>query len=237
MNENPAAAATPERPGVGLAEQVAADVVPPGSLPVDDSTTRSTMTAPPATTQPDVAPGDEKLLPPITSFYGVRGQGKRFCFVVDNSASMRGYKMQNALQELVAAIDKLKETEYFYVVFFSDGAYPMFWPAMEQDMLPATDENKAKVAEWLTHVGLGPATRGLKAIRIAFDLKPDTIYLLGDGDFGDFTIAEAVRRKNAKITVHTIGLDIGRNSAAERGFRLIAETFKGTYRNVPLSQP
>ncbi len=170
-----------------------------------------------------------------TSFFGIKGQGKKFCFVVDNSKSMNGTRFRAALGELMYSIEKLQPDQVFYVVFFSDGAYPLFFPNIAPAMIPATAQNKAKFRAWLQFVEMGPATFGSAAMKIALDLDPEIVFLLGDGDFQDDTVREVLRRASAKTRIHTIGLDIAPRSRADAGFAAIARAFYGTYRNVRLT--
>lgn len=167
-----------------------------------------------------------------TAFFGIKGQGKKFCFIVDNSKSMTGARFRTAIAELVYSVEKLQADQVFYVCFFSDGAYPMFFPNIAREMIPATNENKAKFREWLRFVDLGPATYGSAAMKIGLDLEPDIMFLLGDGDFQDDTVREVLKRANPRTKVHTIGLDIAPRSRADAGFAAIARAFYGTYRNI-----
>jgi hypothetical protein len=176
--------------------------------------------------------GTVELLENETSFFGVKGQGKKFCFIVDNSKSMTGARFRTALAELTYAVEKLQADQVFYVCFFSDGAYPLFFPNVTKEMIPATNENKAKFREWLRLVDLGPATYGSAAMKIGLDLEPDIMFLLGDGDFQDDTVREVLKRATPKTKVHTIGLDIAPRSRADAGFAAIARAFYGTYRNI-----
>ncbi len=170
-----------------------------------------------------------------TSFFGIRGTAKKFCFVVDNSKSMNGVRFRTAIAELMYSVEKLQSDQQFYVVFFSDGAYPMFFPNFTREMIPATAENKVKFRAWLQQVDLGPATLGSAAMKIGLDLEPEVLYLLGDGDFQDDTVREVLKRANAKTRIHAIGLDIPTRSRADAGFAAIARAFYGTYRNLRLT--
>lgn len=170
-----------------------------------------------------------------TSFFGVRGTAKKFCFIVDNSKSMNGVRFRTAIAELLYSVEKLQPDQVFYVVFFSDGAYPLFFPNVAPAMIPATAENKVKFREWLRFVELGPATYGSAAMKIGLDLEPEVLFLLGDGDFQDETVREVLVRANAKTRIHAIGLDIQPRSRADAGFAAIARAFYGTYRNIRLT--
>lgn len=180
--------------------------------------------------------GTVELLENETSFFGIKGQGKKFCFIVDNSKSMTGARFRTALAELLYSVEKLQADQVFYVCFFSDGAYPLFFPNIAREMIPATAENKAKFRAWLQLVDLGPATYGSAAMKIGLDLEPDIMFLLGDGDFQDDTVREVLKRANPRTKLHTIGLDIAPRSRADAGFAAIARAFYGTYRNIRVPQ-
>jgi hypothetical protein len=149
---------------------------------------------------------------------------------------MTGARFRTAVAELVYSVEKLQADQDFYVCFFSDGAYPLFFPNPAREMIPATAENKTKFREWLRFVDLGPATYGSAAMKIGLDLEPDIMFLLGDGDFQDDTVREVLKRATPKTKVHTIGLDIPPRSRADAGFAAIARAFYGTYRNIRVPQ-
>ena len=61
-------------------------------------------------------------------------QGDRFVFVVDNSSSMKGGRLEAAIAELVRSVDALSPRQAFYVIFVSDQTYPMFYPQPAPDL-------------------------------------------------------------------------------------------------------
>ena len=63
-----------------------------------------------------------------TLFFGTAAKGNRFVFVVDNSSSMKGGRLERAVAELVKTVDGLSARQSFYVIFVSDKTYPMFYP-------------------------------------------------------------------------------------------------------------
>lgn len=166
------------------------------------------------------------------TFFGVPAKGKKFCFVVDNSRSMKGAKFQNALYELGMAIDKLKPDQSFYIVFFSDQPYPLFYPQSAAAPILATPQNKQLLAKWLPTVELHLKTKGSEAMKIALDLNVDAIYLLGDGAFTDNTVKELMAREPTRTKIHTIGFNMKEGSRQAKDFEEIAKKFYGTYREV-----
>jgi hypothetical protein len=60
-----------------------------------------------------------------TLFFGTAAKGNRFVFVVDNSSSMKGGRLEMAVAELVKTVEGLSARQSFYVIFVSDKTYPM----------------------------------------------------------------------------------------------------------------
>ncbi len=168
----------------------------------------------------------------MATFFGVPAKGKKFCFVVDNSRSMRGAKFENALYELGSAIDKLKPDQSFFIIFFSDQPYPLFYPQPAKDFVRATPQAKQLLARWLPTVELHLKTKGSEAMKLALELNPDAIYLLGDGAFTDNTAKELLAREYTRTKIHTIGFNMKEGSRQAKDFEEIAKKFYGTYREV-----
>lgn len=165
-----------------------------------------------------------------TSFFGVRTTGNRFVYVVDNSVSMSLGRFETAVYELQKSVDELQPEHQFHVVFFSDGAYPMFHPETGVGLVRASPENKQKLRSWLATVHRCLGTNGEDAMAMAFALKPDVVYLLGDGMFLDNTVNITLARKGAPVTIQTMGFDM--TPKESEGFVAIAQAFSGTFRNV-----
>src|SRR5689334_3254696 len=70
-----------------------------------------------------------------TLFFGTEARGNRFVFVVDNSSSMKGGRLEMAVAELRRTIDALSPKQSFYVIFVSDQTYPMFYPEREPGLV------------------------------------------------------------------------------------------------------
>jgi len=173
-------------------------------------------------------------------FFGVQASGRRFVFVVDSSLSMSGPKWETACQELLGAIDRLTEEQYFYVIFFDGDSHPMFGQTVRiSEMELATPENVRHLKQWLTTVQLGFDTSPCQSVTHAIQLRPDAVFLLTDGDFNDYT-AVYLRKHNVKkidpqgsnsqIAVHTICF---RNRDGQKVLKRIAKENGGRFRFVP----
>ncbi len=166
-------------------------------------------------------------------FFGVRVTGNRFCYVVDNSNSMNGGKFETAVFELVKSVRQLEKHQYFYVIFYSDTAYPLFYPETATGWVQATDQNKRKLEYWLMTVHRCLRTQGEEAMEMAFRMNPDAIYLLGDGAFGDKTVEKTLATDSRYTTIHTLGFKMSEKAA--QGFRDVAAQFKGTFTEVAVT--
>lgn len=69
--------------------------------------------------------------PNSTEFFGTEAVGDRIVFLVDNSGSMKQGRMETTVLELLRSIDAMTKDQSIYIVFYSDEAYPMFYPKNE----------------------------------------------------------------------------------------------------------
>ena len=97
-------------------------------------------------------------------------------------------------------------------------------------MVPAIAVNKARLLTWMSRVRPDGQTYAFEAINTAFNLKPDTIFLLTDGAFSDeMQVMEAFKSMGQQrpVSVHTVS--IGRSSFV---LQAIAGMNRGLYREV-----
>jgi hypothetical protein len=176
-------------------------------------------------------------------FFGTRSVGNRFVFVVDNSSSMKGGRLEAAIAELLRTIDALSPRQAFYVIFVSDQTYPMYYPQPAADLVPATAPNKKRLAEWLPNAVLasGKNRELIKAMDLAASFRPDAVYLLWDGDmrYSDKVRTDVMthltRPQPWRFPIHTLGMGIT-SLDAEYNLTAIAQAHGGTYRRVDVAQ-
>lgn len=177
-------------------------------------------------------------------FFGTKSHGNRFVFVVDNSSSMKGGRLEAAIQELVTSVSAMTHRQSFYVIFVSDQTYAMFYPTPASSLVPATSDNKRRLGEWLTRVELAPGKNRelIKAMDLAASLRPDAVFLLWDGDLRysekvrNDVMVHLTRPQPRSFRIHTLGMGaLSRDS--EFNLSAIAQANGGTYRriNVPSS--
>ncbi|MCG8587540.1 MAG: VWA domain-containing protein [Pirellulales bacterium] len=177
--------------------------------------------------------GKDGLGPPI-SFFGVKTKGRRFMFIVDNSNSMNKGRFEAAVAELQKSVNALSANQEFYIIFYSDTAYPLFYPQTAKTWVKATTQNKAKLQSWLSRVQRCLRTNGTEAFRLAMSMKPDVVYLLGDGAFGDRAklIPSIMAIKDDKLVIHTLGFNLIKG---REDFEAIARKFKGKFTDVKVT--
>ena len=167
---------------------------------------------------------------------------KTVVYIVDNSISMTGRspqspgygRMETALVELAKSVNSLDKSQEFYIIFFSDAAYGTFHPKTAKDYIKATDSNKKKVGYWLNTVECCYRTDGKEAFEIARALKPELIYILGDGAFTDGSDIALGQNPIKGARVEVLGMNL--NGGTARRFKALADAHNGNYRDVGLTE-
>lgn len=166
------------------------------------------------------------------TFFGKKSTGRRFVFVVDNSNSMGVGRFETALHELMKAVNAMDAKQYFYVIFYSDTAYGLFHPDTAPALVPATPENKQKLASWLATAEMCLHTKGAEAVAMALQLSPDVISILGDGGFGDKTPAILTAPHSRPTIINTFGMGIDKRG--EEQMVGIAKANRGDFSAVDI---
>ncbi|MGB2755199.1 MAG: VWA domain-containing protein [Phycisphaerae bacterium] len=162
-----------------------------------------------------------------SGFFGAGGdEARKIVYVVDRSGSMTD-SIDYVKFELKRSIGELGEEKEFHVVFYSSGP-PVEMPTRR--LVNATDRNKQLAFEFIDGIIPQGETDPSKALERAFEVKPELIYLLTDGEF-DKAIVGLVKKQNAggQVTVHTIGFLY---RMGEQVLKQIAEENGGNYKFV-----
>ena len=187
------------------------------------------------------APSDQKrTAPPVpkekndgtkAAFYGDVTTAKRIVFVVDKSNSMRGDRFEEAFAELMRSVNYLTPDQHFYVIFFSDAMHPMFEPDAPAELIPASADNRARLETFAADLPHRLGTNAHGSVEKALALKPDVIYLLGDGAFTDDTASYLLNLQGNSIPICTVAF-----KSLPRGAEVlqrIAERHHGRFAYVP----
>ena len=148
--------------------------------------------------------------PGAASFFGRTGQGKTVCFICDNSNSYRDGGFHTVLDEVARAVDSLRPEQSFFVVFFSDAAYPMFHPERVDELQPASPDNKRRLRTWLASVEMCGGGQGIdEAVRLAGKVGADVVYFLSDGEHAASVVDRVTRADFGGAVLHTFGMQQG----------------------------
>ncbi len=171
------------------------------------------------------------------TFFGAEARGDRFAFVVDNSGSMQRGRLETTLMELGRSVSSLQPDQYFYVVFYSDQAYPMFFPEPADKMLPATRENQQRLVQWLGAVEMCTGGNLADAMDLVVPLKPSAVYLLSDGVMGQpnqpktLAMRMMTEANDWPFVIHTLGMGVP-NAFAANNLLEIAQAHRGAFAPV-----
>jgi hypothetical protein len=168
---------------------------------------------------------------PGAGFFGTKGVGKSFVYVVDCSGSMYGHRFDRAKTELVKSINKLKPEQKFFVYFFNDRTFPLFDPKPATGMLPAVRANLERASRWIRTRTPESTTNPNLALKQALEMKPEVIFLLTDGELDDpADVRQMIQRNNkSNVVIHTIAFE---NEEASATLEAIAKENNGTFRFV-----
>jgi hypothetical protein len=144
------------------------------------------------------------------SFFGRQGQGQTVCFICDNSNSYRDGGFHTVLDELARAVESLRPEQSFFVIFFSDDAYPMFHPERVDGLQPASPDNKRRLRAWLATVEMCGGGQGInEAVKLAGGLGADVVYFLSDGEHAASVVERIASADFGGAVVHTFGVQQG----------------------------
>lgn len=187
-------------------------------------------------------------------FFGVPIRAGRLVFVIDKSKSMSMLlsgeanssssqfgsevsttRIARAQHELVTAISALPDEAHFNIIVFNGEV--VRW---QRNLVAATAEKKTSAVRFVMNSVASGETASFDALEDAFSLDPnlETVYFLSDGvpTVGRIVpapdIIHAVTTENffRRITIHTIGLGVGRSPA--RFLRKLAERNRGEYQEI-----
>lgn len=170
---------------------------------------------------------------PVGSLWGV-GEGQRarsIVYVMDRSGSMSD-TFSLLQRELMRAIGSLERDQLFEVIWFNEGKPTELFSRLRA----ATLENKEQAFGAIGRVVPSGQTEPLPAIRLGLSYKPDVLFLLSDGDFGEENknIIRAIKQRNlnTRTTINTILFVYDTMGDGERVLRTIAESNGGVFKHV-----
>jgi hypothetical protein len=184
-------------------------------------------------------PGGGGGLGPKNPLFGQTGNIKKIVYVCDATGTMLGLKFELLKQQLKAAIDNHKPIQDFNIIFFRGMSSSSEWSMpLEKRLIKATPANKQKSFKFIDEISvLGNSTNPLPALEQAFQMQPQMIIFLTDGEFNNFASYQEVLAEvdklnpNRTVRVNTI-LMMSDDSKAEDTLREMATRNGGNFRKV-----
>ena len=174
----------------------------------------------------------------MAKFFGTEIKARRILYMLDNSGGMRtGGKFESLVSELLTSISALQPKQKFYVIFYSDTVYPLFYPQSVRKFMPATDRNLKRLERWLESVELCTGNAIDEALAAAEVIRPDTVFLLTDGNLFTTETKKSLllNRFGRTYSIHTFGLGVGEKTKTAAGLKQVAEINEGTFRAIEIS--
>ena len=147
-----------------------------------------------------------------TSVFGVEGEGRKFAYVFDRSASMAGPPLAAAKKQLIKSLESLGGTHQFQIVFFNFRLTSPDLTGGQNRIAFADDRNKEFAEGFISSVVADGGTNRVAALTRALNLRPDVIFFLTDEE-NPMTTAElqqiAYRNRRVGATICTIEFGLG----------------------------
>ncbi|MEM8945863.1 MAG: hypothetical protein AAGD11_11825 [Planctomycetota bacterium] len=171
----------------------------------------------------------------MAKFFGTAVKARRILYMLDNSGGMRkDGKFEALVLELMRSVNALGAKQEFYVIFYSDTVYPLFYPQGVREFVRSNDRNRNLLDRWLATVELCGGNAIDEALAAAEIIRPETVFLLTDGDL--FTTekkkALLLNPVGRSYSIHTFGLGVGETTKTADRLRQVAEANSGSFRAV-----
>ncbi|MHC4212262.1 MAG: vWA domain-containing protein, partial [Planctomycetota bacterium] len=150
-----------------------------------------------------------------TEFFGVVTTGRKVCYVVDCSGSMKGV-FGRVRRELVESIRRLGQDQYFGIIFFGGDRLGEFSGGR---LVRASSKSKSLACDFIDSVRPAGRTNAFTALKRATELRDSggqgasVVYFLSDGfdlsdDLGDsfaYRARDMMSRLPGDVRIYTIG--------------------------------
>jgi hypothetical protein len=149
-----------------------------------------------------------------TGVFGLEGEGYKFVYVFDRSASMERpgrNVLATAKAQIVASIAQLGQTHQFQVIFYNE--HPRRFMQFEQPnkLFFANERNKKLVEKFVGGITARGGTEHEQALLLAISLRPDVIFFLTDADEPRMSPDQLakIHRRAEGITINAIEFGFG----------------------------
>jgi len=147
-----------------------------------------------------------------TSVFGIEGEGYKFVYVFDRSASMGSgphSPLEASKAELKASLANLAETHQFRIIFYNEGT--SIFPRGD-GLVFATEANKDEAMKFIDSVTGDGGTKHEEALLQAVRMRPDVIFFLTDADQPELSAAQLhgiAQRNDDRSSINAIEFGLG----------------------------
>ncbi len=164
------------------------------------------------------------------SFFGTKGTGSRFVYVIDHSGSMAGAQLDMAKREVLNGLLFLKKNHQFNVYFY-DHRF-MSW---DTKLIAATEEKKKAATQFIKKISPAGGTAPEPALKEAVALKPQYVFFLTDGEFSMNWDAMCAFANSNKVRINVIQFGESRTRPNDM-LEQLAKRTQGDYQFIDVSQ-
>jgi hypothetical protein len=142
--------------------------------------------------------------------FGLEGEGYKFVYVFDASASMasdEGRPLAAAKRELIASLEALGKTHQFQIIFYNEFQAVFNPTGVAGRLFFATEPNKQAAGKFVSGVTASLSTDHYPALIKAIGMGPDVIFFLTDGEDPALTgveLEKIARRNRGGSAIHVI---------------------------------
>jgi Mg-chelatase subunit ChlD len=166
----------------------------------------------------------------VISFFGAKGKGSKFVYIIDHSGSMSGTPLEEAKKEMLKGLRMLQPHHKFNIIFY-DNKY-IVWQT-DKKLIAATPKNKQDAERFVNSISAQGGTEPVPAIHEAISYQPQVIFFLTDGQF-TMNLDETVNKANKeKIHINIIEFGSGYGTGTQQ-LKDLARRTNGDYRYVDI---
>ncbi len=176
-----------------------------------------------------------------TGVFGVEGEGYKFVYVFDRSASMGG-PGRNALgaakAQLIASLESLEETHQFQIIFYNRQPEVFELPGQSGKLCFATEQNKRLAQKFVGGIVATGITGHEAALSAAVRMQPDVIFFLTDADTTVYPgrLDKIKRMAAGRTIIHCIEFGFGPQVGSDNFLVQIARDCGGQYGYVDVTK-
>jgi hypothetical protein len=171
----------------------------------------------------------------VSLFGGSPAEGRTFVFLIDRSKSMGGAglgALAAAQRELTSALSHLSPDHRFLVIAYNQQCEHL---RGARTLVPATDENKQAVAQFLSGLAALDGTGHFLALQMGLGLKPDVVFLLTDGadpHLNESQLTQIRKLAAGRTSIHCVQFGFGPLQEADNFMMRLASQNNGGYQYV-----